>query len=244
MRYFIHLSYLGTKYHGWQIQPNASTVQEVIEDALSTILSNEVSIMGCGRTDTGVHALNFYAHFDFESSFDIEKLKVKLNGYLDSDIAIHDIIKVQKDQHVRFDAVKRSYIYKMHSEKNVFLHNRSYLFSRKLAYGDMRKAALVLKQYKDFSCFSKSNTQTKTNLCSIYDSKWVVSDHTCEFHITADRFLRGMVRAIVGTLIEVGEGKRTVEEFHNIIKSKDRSKAGPSAPAHGLYLSNVKYDFI
>jgi tRNA pseudouridine38-40 synthase len=108
----------------------------------------------------------------------------------------------------------------------------------------MRKAALVLKQYKDFSCFSKSNTQTKTNLCSIYDSKWVVSDHTCEFHITADRFLRGMVRAIVGTLIEVGEGKRTVEEFHNIIKSKDRSKAGPSAPAHGLYLSNVKYDFI
>ena len=241
MRYFIALSYNGKAYHGWQIQPNAVTVQETIEDALSKLLNIKLGITGAGRTDTGVHASQMFAHFDVEFEVDTEQLAYKLNSFLPKDIAIHSIFKVNTDAHSRFSATRRSYDYKIALQKNVFMYDYAYYMHQELNVERMNKAANVLLKYSDFQCFSKSNTDVKTYNCRIDYAQWRQDHNMLIFTISADRFLRNMVRAIVGTLVNIGLGKLEIEDMHRIIKSKDRSEAGFSVPAKGLYLTEVLY---
>ena len=241
MRYFIALSYNGKAYHGWQIQPNAITVQQTIENALSKLLGESLSIVGAGRTDTGVHAMQMYAHFDFDSNLDREQLKFKLNSFLPKDIAIHSIVPVNDDAHARFSATKRTYNYKIALTKDVFLYDYAYHIHQNLDIDKMNKAAEILLTYEDFQCFSKSNTDVKTYICNIEYAKWKLKDNLLVFTISADRFLHNMVRAIVGTLVTIGLGKLKVKDIHKIIVSRDRSKAGFSVPAKGLYLTKVQY---
>lgn len=241
MRYFIQLSYNGSAYHGWQIQPKDISVQEVLEKALSTLLNESIAIVGAGRTDTGVHAKQMYAHFNTDVAFVAEELVYKLNSFLPHNIAIDAIFKVQEDAHARFHATRRSYIYRVSIKKNVFTHKAAYYVRPRLDVIKMNAAAKILFQYKDFQCFSKTHTDVKTYYCDIMHAIWVERDDELHFEITADRFLRNMVRAIVGTLINVGLGKLQPDDLHGIIASKDRSKAGYSVPAHGLYLTEVAY---
>lgn len=241
MRYFIELSYNGTAYHGWQKQPNALTVQEVIEDALSMVLRQEMQIMGAGRTDTGVHATQIMAHFDFEQGFDIAELVYKMNSILPKDVAVISIDEVQLDTHARFHALSRSYEYYITQVKDPFGLDRSYYFKNTLDVSLMNEAAALLKTYTNFKCFSKSKTEVKTYNCTITNAVWEVQGNQLIFKITANRFLRNMVRAIVGTLIEVGMQKLTLDDLKAVLKSEDRSEAGYSVPAHGLYLTAVKY---
>lgn len=246
-RYFIELSYKGTRYHGWQIQPNAVTVQEVLGKALSTFFRQKIETVGCGRTDTGVHATQFFAHFDLaDTSLIIRQSRdvISLNSLLPFEIAIKRLIPVNADAHARFDATLRSYEYHIHYAKNPFLHEMSWLIRDKLNVADMNMAASQLLAYTDFSCFSKSNTQVFTNNCKISHAAWAESPDGLIFHISADRFLRNMVRAIVGTMVEIGRGKLPHGAIHEIIKSKSRSNAGASVPACGLYLTTVKYPYI
>jgi tRNA pseudouridine38-40 synthase len=244
-KYFIELSYKGTNYHGWQIQPNAVTVQELLDKALSTFFRQKVSTLGCGRTDTGVHATQFFAHFELMTEgFDGEKALQSINSLLPYDISIQRIIETKPEAHARFDATLRSYEYHIHYTKNPFLHGLSWLIRDELNFHDMNKAAGELLSYIDFSCFSKSNTQVFTNNCKISRAEWVETKEGLVFHISADRFLRNMVRAIVGTMVDIGRGKSSPEVIHNIIKSKSRSNAGASVPACGLYLTSVKYPYI
>ena len=241
-RYFITLSYNGKNYHGWQVQPNGSSVQETLERALSTILRTEISIVGAGRTDTGVHAKMMIAHFDTDVKFDTNELPRRLNCFLPADIAIQKIEQVADDLHARFSATKRSYEYHLVTEKCVFSTETAYFYPGALDFEAMNEAAAKLFGYIDFTSFSKLHTDVKTNNCTIYEARWEqVSPSHWVFHISADRFLRNMVRAIVGTLLMVGTKKITVDGFCKIIESKDRCKAGTSAPAHGLYLTNVIY---
>ncbi len=241
-RYFLELSFLGTNYHGWQVQPNAISVQEVLNDKISVILKEAISIVGAGRTDTGVHAKQIYAHFDCSTEIEsLSDFKFHLNNFLPEDIAIHDVFKVESDHHTRFDATARTYEYLIHRSKNPFLTNSSYYYKHDLDIELMNKAASLLIGTKDFSCFSRSKTQTKTNICSITLAEWKETEDGFIFRVSADRFLRNMVRAIVGTLLNVGCSKIRIEEIENIIASKDRSQAGESAPAHGLYLTKVSY---
>lgn len=241
MRYFIELSYNGNAYHGWQIQPNAITVQETIQDALSKLLKSPLTITGAGRTDTGVHATQMFAHFDTESPIDSENLTYKLNSFLPNDIAIATIFSVNANAHARFDATKRTYNYKVSLKKDVFLHDYTYYTHQILDIEKMNEAAAVLFEYSDFQCFSKSNTDVKTYNCRIDYAKWEIDNNLLIFTISADRFLRNMVRAIVGTLINIGLGKLEVNDMHRIIQSKDRDEAGFSVPAKGLYLTEVLY---
>ena len=241
LRYFIELSYNGKSYHGWQNQPNAVSVQEVLEKALTTLLRETIAIVGAGRTDAGVHAKQMFAHFDTNVDFSQEDLIYKLNSFLPKDIAIHTIFEVPKDAHARFDALSRSYIYRISLTKNVFDYNYSYNFNLPLDVDAMNKACKVLFEYKNFKCFSRSNTDVKTYNCDIVKAGWIKENQMVVFSITANRFLRNMVRAIVGTMIEVGLGKISIEQFHDIIKSKDRTNAGASVPGHGLYLVNIDY---
>ena len=241
MRYFIELSYNGAVYHGWQIQPDAISVQEVLEKALSVLLNTSISIMGAGRTDTGVHAKQMFAHFDFEGDIDNVDLVFKLNSFLPKDVAIHDIFKVKKDVHTRFHAVSRTYLYRVSLQKNVFNVDAAYNVKQKLDIEKMKEATKILLEYNDFQCFSKSKTNVNTFLCNIMKAEWQVVDGELHFTIKADRFLRNMVRAIVGTLINIGLGKNPVAHLHSIIESKNRSEAGFSVPAHGLYLIEVEY---
>ncbi len=260
MRYFIQLSYNGTSYHGWQRQPNAVTVQQTIEEALSTILRTPTTIMGAGRTDTGVHAYMMYAHVDIvhtdengnenatstSSTYhfakaELTKLTYKLNNLLPSDIAILKIIPAIPEAHARFDATYRSYIYKINTVKNPFTQERAFYYKIPLDLQRMQEAAAILLTYSDFECFSKSKTDVNTYLCDIKEAKWSLIDNEYHFTITANRFLRNMVRAIVGTLIEIGQGKKPVSWMHEVIKGKNRSLAGASAPAHGLYLTDIGY---
>lgn len=242
-RYFIQLSYKGTNYHGWQIQPNAISIQAVVTKAFSTILKEEIEITGAGRTDTGVHASFFIAHFDSEKAdLDLDKkLIFKLNSFLPKDVAIFKINKVVNQAHARFDATSRRYTYLIHQQKDPFLTEWSYFFRQKLDIELMNKACALLNDFSDFTSFSKLHTDVKTNNCKIAEAVWAKDDYKLTFSITADRFLRNMVRAIVGTLIDVGKNKITLDNFVDIIESKDRSEAGVSAPAHGLYLSNIEY---
>ncbi|MBC7525813.1 MAG: tRNA pseudouridine(38-40) synthase TruA [Flavobacterium sp.] len=244
MRYFIKFAYKGTNYHGWQKQPNATSIQETLSKALSTILKIEIELLGAGRTDTGVHAKEMFAHFDYQSEIDVDYLIQKLNSFLPKDIAVHDFIKVQNDAHARFDATKRTYEYHINTKKNAFISDYSWYYHSVLNLELMNEACLILMKYTDFECFSKVNTDVNTFNCKIFEAYWKQSNDTIVFFITADRFLRNMVRAIVGTLINVGLEKISLQEFVSIIESKDRSKAGFSVPAHGLYLTQVAYDFI
>lgn len=241
MRYFIELSYNGKAYHGWQNQPNAISVQEVLENALSKVLRVPIAIVGAGRTDAGVHAMQMFAHFDVAEPFSVQDLVYKLNSFLPKDIAIHDIFRVNDQAHARFDATSRAYVYRIALKKNVFNQDTAYSLRVPLHIDDLRAASKVLFDYNDFQCFSKSNTDVKTYNCKIMAAEWHVVEDELHFYIKADRFLRNMVRAIVGTLINVGQGKITVAQMHDIIASKDRSCAGYSVPAHGLYLKEVTY---
>ena len=241
MRYFIELSYNGKAYHGWQIQPNAISVQEVLEKSLSTLLKEPIATMGAGRTDAGVHAKQLFAHFNTEVTFDIEKIIYKLNSFLPEDIAIKNIFKVKADAHTRFHALSREYLYRIALEKSPFNTEQAFLLKAKLDIDKLKEATRILLDYKDFQCFSKSNTDVKTYNCDIMKAEWQLVENELHFTIKADRFLRNMVRAIVGTLINIGIGKAEVEMLHDIIKSKNRSEAGFSVPAHALYLTKIEY---
>lgn len=245
MRYFLKLSYKGTAYHGWQIQPNAQSVQEVLQNALQTVLRSEISVVAAGRTDTGVHAKLMYAHFDIQTlPYQADVCVFKLNSLLPKDIAILDILTVADDAHARFDAKKRTYEYHINQEKNPFDTEGSWYFRHSLDLELMNKAAEILLQKSDFESFSKVHTEVNNFRCDISYAHWERQDHKLIFTISADRFLRNMVRAIVGTLINVGTHKISLEEFELIIDRKNRSEAGFSVPAHGLYLTAVEYDYI
>jgi tRNA pseudouridine38-40 synthase len=245
-RYFIELAYDGTNYHGWQLQPNAVTVQELLEKALTTLLRQPIEIIGCGRTDTGVHAKEYFMHLDV-SAIDNKPSAIdkrSLNALLPLDIAIKRIIPIHAEAHARFDATLRSYEYHIHFEKDPFLNGYSWLLRDRPNLELMNQAAAIIMEYTDFSCFSKSNTQVKTNNCKIAKAEWVETENGIVFHISADRFLRNMVRAIVGTLLMVGKGDLQTEAIRQIIESKNRSNAGTSVPACGLYLTEVKYPYL
>jgi len=241
-RYFLYFSYKGTAYHGWQIQPNGISVQEVLTKALCTILRTKIELTGAGRTDTGVHALLMVAHFDLESGlpsgFDFT---AKLNSLLPTDIAVLKIAEVQPDAHARFDAISRKYEYHVVLQKSVFKTGLAARISDRLNFEAMNMAAATLKEYRDFTSFSKLHTDVKTNNCTITQAEWTRKEDEWVFTIQADRFLRNMVRAIVGTLFEVGRGKMTVDEFRSVIDIRDRCKAGVSVPAQGLYLVDIQY---
>lgn len=245
MRFFIQLSYNGTNYHGWQIQPNAISVQETLTKALSVVLNKkDIEIMGAGRTDTGVHASQMFAHFDYENEIDSKTIVHKLNSFLPKDIAVSDIILVQENAHARFDAKLRTYEYKINLTKNVFLDELSWYYNKDLNIEAMNKAATLLMEHIDFQCFSKVHTDVNTFNCKITQAFWKEENNQLIFTISADRFLRNMVRSIVGTLVYVGLGKISKADFQTIIESKDRNKAGFSVPACGLYLTEIKYDYI
>lgn len=241
VRYFIDIAYNGTAYCGWQNQPNAIAVQEVLETTLSTLLGTEISITGAGRTDAGVHAKQLFAHFDTSAIEDIQNLVHRINSFLPKDISVQDIFQVKQDAHARFDAEAREYEYHITLKKDPFLEGLAYFVHSKPDVDKMNKAAQSLLKYQDFQCFSRSKTDVKTYYCTITKAHWEQNGNLLIFTISANRFLRNMVRAIVGTLLEIGYGKLTLEDFHQIIESKNRSNAGASAPAHGLYLTKVIY---
>jgi tRNA pseudouridine38-40 synthase len=241
-RYFLQCSYKGTNYHGWQIQPNAISVQEVFEDALSRILREKIAVVGAGRTDAGVHASFYILHFEVENQVP-EKLDIvyKLNSFLPHDIAVQKVWTVNEEAHARFSAILRTYKYYISTEKNPFGNETSHLYLKQLDIVKMNAAALLLFDYEDFTSFSRLHTDVKTNKCKIMQAEWAVEEKQIIFTIKADRFLRNMVRAIVGTLLEVGKGKLTTEQFREIIEKKDRGAAGASAPAQGLFLVDIEY---
>ena len=241
MRYFIELSYNGKAYHGWQNQPNAISIQQVVEKALAVMLKEQIAIIAAGRTDAGVHAKQMFAHFDTIHNLNKSNLQYKLNAILPKDIAVHHIFKVKEEAHARFDALSREYLYKISLKKNVFTFEETYYLKLNLNVDKMNEAAKILFQYKDFQCFSKSNTDVKTYHCNIMKAEWIKENNELQFIIKADRFLRNMVRAIVGTMINIGLGKIDIEDLHSIIKSKNRSNAGFSVPAHALFLTKIEY---
>lgn len=240
MRYFIYLSYDGARYHGWQIQPNGSSVQEVLGKALSTLLHESIEVTGAGRTDAGVNASLMVAHFDTEHTAD-QQLAYRLNKFLPQDIAIHKIVPVMPEAHARFSATSRTYHYYVTTAKTPF-EPYAYRFPQPLDFDKMNEAAKALFDYIDFTSFSKLHTDVKTNNCRIMAAQWEqVSPIKWQFTITADRFLRNMVRAIVGTLLDVGRGVLTLEQFREIIEKKDRCSAGMSVPGNALFLADITY---
>jgi tRNA pseudouridine38-40 synthase len=242
MRYFADIEFDGTAYSGWQIQPHSPSVQQTLEEALALFLRCKVDVTGAGRTDAGVHASQMIAHFDLETPQDPDWMMHKLNGILPQDIAVHRIWPVRPDAHARFDAVSRTYKYYVTLNKSAFHREYSWYLVNEPDFGLMNQAAEMLLSTVDFTSFSKLHTDTKTNDCRVTEAIWTpLDDGRWVFTITADRFLRNMVRAIVGTLMEVGRHKLTLEEFKKIIESKDRCSAGDSAPAQGLFLHKIVY---
>ncbi len=242
LRYFIDLSYKGTNYHGWQVQPNAISIQELINNAFTTIFRTQINIVGAGRTDTGVHAEQLFAHVDFDNEIDRNDIVYRLNCLLPNDIVVNNILKVSKSAHARFDATSRSYEYRIFLGRNPFLTEITWqLTNKKLNIAKMNEAAKILLNYTNFKSFARANSDVKTHNCKVKEAVWVVTDKKLTFHITADRFLRNMVRAIVGTLLDVGNNKITLEDFKQIIESRDRCNAGTSAPPQGLFLTSVTY---
>lgn len=242
MRFFITLSYDGTRYHGWQIQPNGNSIQQELQQALSTLLRQPIEVVGAGRTDTGVHARMMVAHFDWEEAIDGKQLVYKLNKLLPADIAVQEVRQVDEGMHARFSATSRTYQYFIHTRKDPFLQAYSWQVPFALDFDKMNEAAKVLLEYKDFTSFSKVGTDVKTNLCDLREAYWEeVAPGRWRFTITANRFLRNMVRAIVGTLVEVGRGRISIEEMRQIIEAKDRCQAGESVPAKALFLVDIKY---
>ncbi|MBQ0151828.1 MAG: tRNA pseudouridine(38-40) synthase TruA [Chryseobacterium sp.] len=243
MRYFIEFSYNGKNYFGYQIQPKDISVQEELERALSTILREKIKTTGAGRTDTGVHAKKMFAHFETEHILDAQFCR-KLNSFLPADISIKRIFEVKEDFHARFNATYRTYEYYISLEKNPFSQDSAWQHWRKnLDINAMNEACKILFEYDDFTSFAKLHTDNKTNICQIYKAEWEQEGSELKFTISANRFLRNMVRAIVGTMVDVGSGKITPEQVRNVIENKSRSSAGTSAPAHALYLVDVGYDF-
>ena len=240
MRYFVELSYDGNPFVGWQRQPAGDSVQSCLEDALSILFRKPISIVGAGRTDAGVHAHQLFAHVDLDEHVD-QDLTFRLNKLLPKEIAVRNVIAVTQDAHARFDAVSRIYRYHITTQKNPFLQKRSYQFAKPLDLDLMNQAAKILIDHEDFKCFSKSKTDVKTYVCDIQQVHWQQNGSELVFFIQANRFLRNMVRSIVGTLIEVGLRKISISDFEAILASRDRSQAGYSVPAHGLYLEKVNY---
>ncbi|HLT06257.1 MAG TPA: tRNA pseudouridine(38-40) synthase TruA [Cyclobacteriaceae bacterium] len=240
-RYFLELAYKGSGFHGWQIQANAHTVQEEINKALSTVLKFPVESMGSGRTDAGVHARQQYIHFDSPHALEKASLLKRLNAILPKEVAVYDLREVMPDAHARFSAISRSYLYYISLRKNPFEEGLSWLYYQALDPDKMNRAAEVLLEYRDFECFSKVKTEVSHFECEIKEAFWEQKDHHLIFHITANRFLRGMVRAIVGTMVQVGVGRIDLNGFRAIIESKKRDNAGISVPPQGLYLSSVAY---
>ncbi|WP_409151300.1 tRNA pseudouridine(38-40) synthase TruA [Sphingobacterium sp. BS-2] len=245
-KYFLEIAYNGTAYHGWQIQDNAVSVQEKLNQALSILLREEVETIGAGRTDSGVHAKQLFVHFSSKAKVleNKDRFVHSLNALMPFDISAKRLIGVSAEAHARFDATQRSYEYHVHFQKDPFLHEFSWQLRDKPDVEKMNIAALDLLGRQDFSCFSKSNTQVFTNYCDIKRAEWLWDGDRLVFHISADRFLRNMVRAIVGTLMEIGLGKKPIEHIKEVIQSMDRSKAGTSVPACGLYLTEVNYPYI
>ncbi len=243
-RYFIKLGYRGAPFHGWQIQPNALSVQEEVEKAFSTLLRTPISIVGAGRTDTGVNARTMFAHFDFEGTLpDKGKMLVSLNRLIGRDIAIWDIFQVADDAHARFDATLRTYKYFVAFNKTPFLYQLSWYCPNGLDLDKMNEAAKMLLSTDDFTSFAKLHSDAKTNICKVTRAAWKMEDGMAVFTISADRFLRNMVRAIVGTLVDVGRGKLNIDDFRLVIDKKDRCSAGQSMPAEALFLWDIKYNF-
>ena len=241
-RYFIYMTFDGTRYHGWQVQPNGISVQEVLEKALSTLLRKKTEVVGAGRTDAGVHAMMMVAHFDEERELDCSQLHYKLNRLLPRDVAVNDVREVSPQLHARFSAVRRTYHYYIHCRKLPFCQGQSAELHYPLDFGKMNEAAKVLLATSDFASFCKSNHDAKTTLCDVVEAHWdCVGDSRWCFTISANRFLRNMVRAVVGTLLDVGRGKCSLEEFRQIVASGKRTEAGESVPACGLYLWDVQY---
>ncbi len=241
LRYFIELSYNGKNYHGWQIQPDAISVQEKLNIAISTIFQEKIEVVGAGRTDAGVHASQMFAHFDIDKELKKEVV-FKLNSILPNDIAVQNVFLVDDEKHARFDAASRSYEYKIWLGRNPFSLDFSWqIHSQKPNLELMNKAAKLLLEYTDFQTFSKVKTEVYTFNCDVTEAYWSKEGNELTFYISANRFLRNMVRAIVGTLLDVGLGKISVDDFRTIIESKNRSKAGLSVPAKGLFLTNIKY---
>lgn len=241
MRYFIELSYNGKKYHGWQIQPDVISIQEKLNFTVSTVLQEKIEVVGAGRTDTGVHAAQMFAHFDTKNELKGD-ITYKLNSLLPHDIIVHEVFSVDTEKHARFNAISRSYEYKIWLGRNPFLLDFSWqLHSQNLNIDLMNAAAKLLLEYTDFQTFSKVKTDVHTYNCDITEAIWKQNGKELVFHITANRFLRNMVRAIVGTLVDVGLGKINKDDFRKIIESKNRSNAGLSVPAKGLFLTNINY---
>lgn len=247
-RYLVEIAYHGGKYHGWQVQENASTVQETLDKAMSTLLRQSIRSVGCGRTDTGVHARQLFAHFDYaiaaeqNSMPEPERIIKGLNALLPEDIAVKNMFSVAPDFHARFDAVSRAYEYHIHFHKDPFLTSFSWQVRDIPDVERMNEAAKIMMTYRDFSCFSKSNTQVATNNCEIFSAEWKwLAEDRLVFCIRANRFLRNMVRAIVGTLLEIGHHRKPVGSIRDTIESKSRAIAGVSVPACGLYLTEVNY---
>lgn len=240
-RYFFEIAYHGKNYAGWQSQANAIGVQAVVESSLSKMLREEIKIVGSGRTDTGVHCEQQYFHVDIEKEFNEQNIIQKLNSFLPRDISILSIHSVKADASARFNAVERSYRYCITRKKNPFLEGLAWHYFKPTEVKTMNQAAALLRGEHDFECFSKVKTDVNHFLCTIKKAEWKEEHDTLEFNITANRFLRGMVRAIVGTLLDVGSGKTSLNEFHQILQSRDRKKAGANVPPYGLYLTHVKY---
>ncbi len=244
MRYKVTFSYDGSNYHGWQIQPNGISVQETLQNTLSTLLRIPIEVVGAGRTDAGVHASMMTCHFDYklDNELDVNYLNYKLNKLLPNDIAVQDVQQVPEDWHARFSAVSRTYFYYIHTKKDPFSRAYSWCVYGNLDFGLMNCAAQILMEYTDFTSFSKVNTDVKTNLCKITEAYWdEIEPGRWRFTITANRFLRNMVRAIVGTLIEVGRGRMSIEQLREVIEAKNRCRAGESVPGHALFLHEVRY---
>ena len=242
MRYFVWFSYDGTAYHGWQIQPNGNSVQEELQRALSTLLREEISVTGAGRTDAGVHARQMVAHFDFSEAIDLEQLAYKLNRILPCDIAVDRVELVDDDMHARFSATSRTYHYYIHTKKDPFSRPYSTELHYELDFDKMNEAGRILMTYDDFGAFCKSHSDVKTTLCRVTKAEWVQTSVTSWYvEITANRFLRNMVRAVVGTLIDVGRGRLTLDDFRKVIEGKRRTAAGESMPANALFLENIRY---
>jgi tRNA pseudouridine38-40 synthase len=240
-RFFIQLAFNGKNYNGWQIQKNANSVQATLNDGLTLLLNQSINVVGCGRTDAGVHARKFFAHFDVDGITDTQVLADRLNGYLPKDLVITRIFPVKPGSHARFDATARTYRYYISRKKNPFLQDLTYHFQGNLDVEIMNQGASMLLTINDFSSFSKVKTQVKTNFCKVSSATWETEQDMLVFTITADRFLRNMVRAIVGTLLKLGRHKISLDEFKSIIESKKRARAGDSVPAHGLFLEKVSY---
>lgn len=242
MRYFITLSYDGTRFHGWQVQPNGISVQGELQRGLSLLLREEILITGAGRTDAGVHAKMMVAHFDTASAIDCKQLTYKLNKLLPQDIAVQKIEPVSADLHARFSAYSRTYYYYIHTEKSPFERHYSCELHYPLDFQKMNEAARILMEYEDFGAFCKSHADVKTTLCKVTCAEWhQTSPSTWYFEISANRFLRNMVRAVVGTLVEVGRGRMTIEDFRRVIEGKRRTEAGESMPGNALILVDIKY---